>query len=192
MKNKPFTFLLCVCLVFLFLFIPMMGCSTLVEGTCSSVTNCALFAGYAGYSCTQAIFPAIKPLSFFEVERKWACGELTVETFIFGGDRAHARGSGGNDACATLRVEGRTIQLGFLYRSPGAQQSFYIPLTEEEKARKEAGERVSITYVWNVSTDLKDKTLTITVTHDFGYEDGLYFSDFKGRTFVLTEQSRVF
>ena len=142
------------------------------------------------------LFPSIEATSFAEVERKWACEELVIETYIFEGAKVYGakdstdHTSVTNDRCATLQVDGQTLRLGLRYSRQG--KYFYLPLTEEEKARQEAGEHVQTKKVWRFKDELKGETLTITVTHDFGYEDGLYSVDHTGRTFVLTEQSRVF
>ena len=126
---------------------------------------------------------------FFDYERTWACEELFVETFKFGGANAMARIS---DCYAIWKVDEKEIRLSFLYSKPGADEIFFLSYTEEEKARIDAGEIVKITFVWFVSSKLDGETLTITVTDDEGYEDGLYSVDHTGKTFVLTEQSRVF
>ena len=80
----------------------------------------------------------------------------------------------------------------FVYSGAGNHQIFHLSLTEEEKAKIEAGEAVKREYVWEIESKLQGETLTITVTHDYGYRNGLYSVDHTGKTFVLTEQSRVF
>ena len=193
MKNKPFTFLLCICLVFLFLFIPMMGCTG--EGFPTGCTGIDMAVGL-GARGLSILFPSIDSTDFAEVERKWACEELVIETYIFEGAKVYgAKDSVGstsvtNDRCAALQVDGQTLRLGLRYSRQG--KYFYLPLTEEEKARQEAGEHVQTKEVWSFKDELKGETLTITVTHDYGYENGLYSVDHTGKAFVLTEQSRVF
>ncbi|MBQ2712965.1 MAG: hypothetical protein IJF71_06245, partial [Clostridia bacterium] len=126
---------------------------------------------------------------FFDYERTWACEELFIETFKFGGADAMARYS---DCYAIWKVDEKEIRLSYLYSASGADEIFFLSYTEEEKARIDAGENVERTVVWEVSSKLDGETLTITVTYDDGYRNGLYSVDHTGKTFVLTEQSRVF
>ena len=127
---------------------------------------------------------------FFDYERTWEGEDLFVESFIFGGAGFGYQYK--SDNYAILQVEGASVRLAFKYWNPAGYEFFYLPYTEEEKAAIEAGEAVERKDVWKIESNLQGETLTITVTHDFGYEDGLYFSDFTGKTFVLTEQSHVF
>ncbi|MBQ2712966.1 MAG: hypothetical protein IJF71_06250 [Clostridia bacterium] len=126
---------------------------------------------------------------FFDYERTWACEELFIETFCLGGVYSLSDRS---DSYAIWKFEGKEVRLSFFYAGAGNRQIFYLSLTEEEKAREEAGENVEKKVVWFVSSKLDGETLTITVTDDDGYENGLYSVDHTGKTFVLTEQSRVF
>ena len=126
---------------------------------------------------------------FFDYERTWACEELFIETFKFGGANAMARIS---DCYAIWKVDEKEIRLSFLYSKPGADELFFLSYTEEEKAKIEAGEAVEREYVWSIESKLRGETLTITVGYDRGYRNGLYSVDHTGKTFVLTEQSRVY
>ena len=126
---------------------------------------------------------------FFDYERTWACEELFIETFCLGGVYSLSDRS---DSYAIWKFEGKEVRLTFVYAGAGNHQKFHLSLTEEEKAREEAGENVGKTVVWFVSSKLDGETLTITVTYDYGYRNGLYSVDHTGKTFVLTEQSRVF
>ena len=102
-----------------------------------------------------------------------------IETFVFGGKTAKA----------TVTIEGTQYELE-VTDLRGAEV-FKFPITEEDEKFFEENGYMKSRNFWYTTSELNGETLTITVERDYGHNDGLYFSDFTGRTFVLTEQSRV-
>ena len=126
-----------------------------------------LFSGCAGEPPTGTFF--------FQTERTWKCGDMTVETFL-----------SSEKATLSMTVEGKQYDLVFR-RADHYGYHLYVCMVEKEDDFSTSEE-----VVWRVTTvRMKNKSFTLEVAEDRGYENGLYSVDHTGKKLVFTEQSRV-